>query len=193
MYYRCIVYVVFSYAIPLRRLSKFGLNDKFCYQITKFVTIHYPFNLSAIVIPTHSSTLLSKNKYNITGHYDISGQQWFTFKVKGCRDAIVDMLSNGKKVYQAMFGHCSNLRSFLNDANDTTLGWKWTNPTLDCNNYRSFWVSWNDGKIQSGKGLNRGQNVWMSTVDTYNGVKIDDLRLRSYYSQNKWQVRQGML
>ena len=104
----------------------------------------------------------------------------------------MDMLSNGKKVYQAMFGNCINKRSFLIDANGTIRGEKWTNPTLDCNSYRSFWVSWMNGKIQLGKGLNRGQNVWMSTTDTYNGVRIDDLRLWSYYSLDKWQVRQGM-
>ena len=61
---------------------------------------------------------------------------------------------------------------------------------LNCKEFVAFWVSWNQGNVQIGKGLSRNQDVYMSFTDA-NFAGIDDVSVGSYSAVAKWNIQIG--
>ena len=98
-------------------------------------------------------------------------EKFVSFKLMSCYEGIVWFLSKSTdfyntnvynhNIYQAHVGSDYNTNAKLVEFKNRiwidlqrNLG-----PQVDCNNYKQFWFSWDDGYLMVGKGSIRNQNV----------------------------------
>jgi len=91
-------------------------------------------------------------------------------RVIACRDAHIALSETFNNVqtrtYEIIIGGNGNQNSFIRDY--STGGEKQrveTPDIMDCNNFRAFWVSWEDHRIKAGKGATVGQQIFLDWYD----------------------------
>ncbi|CAC5390199.1 unnamed protein product [Mytilus coruscus] len=94
-------------------------------------------------------------------------EKFVSFKLKSCYEGVIWFLSksagfqNDYVFYKASIGTSYNTRSTLGGFKDgTVIAWqRISGPQVDCNNYKQFWFSWDDGYLMVGKGSIKNQSV----------------------------------
>ncbi|CAH1798336.1 unnamed protein product [Owenia fusiformis] len=99
---------------------------------------------------------------------DVSRKTSIKFNVMACNDAHVILLKNpGEAIadnYQIVIhGWAGNPKSVIRDANNEVTSSQ--GARLSCSEMRQFWVSWANGNIQVGEGLEIGENTFLSYRD----------------------------
>ncbi|CAC5390205.1 unnamed protein product [Mytilus coruscus] len=114
-------------------------------------------------------TLEGKNDKHLLSEFNaLPTQEKFTsFKLKSCYEGIIWFLSksagfdNDYVFYVAYIGALYNTLSTLGEYWDGTVieSQRISGPQDDCNNYKQFWFSWDDGSLMVGKGSTKNQSV----------------------------------
>ena len=131
---------------------------------------------------------------DLTGYrLETRNLSFFSFHVRACADCALyltdsEHVQNASELYSIYFGASRNNYSAIR---------LWRNKTgkqltrtygafLDCNEFKSFWVSLNDGLLQFGKGQEAGTDVistWLDPI-TINGVGI----ATGFGQTGRWKV-----
>ncbi|CAC5357191.1 unnamed protein product [Mytilus coruscus] len=121
---------------------------------------------------------------------------FLTFQVKSCRDAAV-LLSTATDLispdfYEIFYGGAGNSKIFLsrnygiNDASFSEAN------LLDCNNMVALWISWENSKLQTGRGSILGQNKIMEWNDPNTPLDIAGIGIMSAWGSNaEWIFLSG--
>jgi hypothetical protein len=98
---------------------------------------------------------------------NVKDQTWFSFQVKGCADAFLVLSAaedTSTDTYLIGIGTGGNMKSKISlGLSDTKT--EVSHSPLHCDEYRSFWVRWDDNVIQLGSG-GVGDTQWMSWPST---------------------------
>ncbi|XP_052068664.1 uncharacterized protein LOC127707946 [Mytilus californianus] len=94
-------------------------------------------------------------------------EKFVSFKLKSCYEGVIWFLSksagfqNDYVFYMASIGTSYNTLSTLGGFKDgAVIEWqRISDPQVDCNNYKQFWFSWDDGYLMVGKGSIKNQSV----------------------------------
>ncbi|CAC5387239.1 unnamed protein product [Mytilus coruscus] len=94
----------------------------------------------------------------------------FLFSVKGCRDARLKLLSHETEVrqhYEVLIGGWGNTKSTLHmKIKDVhTIMDECNSSEMDCDVYKQFWISWDQGLIKVGRGNAIGDDVFLLYKD----------------------------
>ncbi|CAC5368576.1 unnamed protein product [Mytilus coruscus] len=95
--------------------------------------------------------------------------KYLIFSVKGCRDAMF-ILSSHTKVeppyYHIIIGGYDNKKSILaRQIQEYKLLKEYLSSEMGCSIYKTFWISWERGIIEVGRGNVIGYNVFLSAVN----------------------------
>ncbi|CAG2214775.1 unnamed protein product [Mytilus edulis] len=118
------------------------------------------------------------------------------FEVKACVQAKVFMTNSEVMAastlrYEILMGGWANTKSAIRrtDSNFTILSIKFDNVgILDCNAYRQFWASWENGYIRLGTGVIVGQNLECSWTDPEPFV-VRSVGIYTRYNDGEWRVQ----
>ncbi|CAC5357190.1 unnamed protein product [Mytilus coruscus] len=133
-------------------------------------------------------------KLSFFGVSRVSGTS-FRFQVKSCRAAVV-LLSTASDLmspdfYEIFYGGGGNSKTYLSrnyGSNEAAFN---TPDLLDCDNMVSLWLSWENGKLQSGTGSILGQNRMMNWNDP-SPLDIKGIGIMSAYGYNaEWIISSG--
>ncbi|VDI03753.1 Hypothetical predicted protein [Mytilus galloprovincialis] len=103
-------------------------------------------------------------------------------EIKSCKDGVVflsssELMDSAEPFYEIVFGAYTNTRTYILKRNNDSLlpssmnevfpGGQPTheNNTLNCSEFRSFWVSWSGGHIKIGRGPTVGENMFVEWED----------------------------
>ncbi|KAK3083638.1 hypothetical protein FSP39_000621 [Pinctada imbricata] len=115
---------------------------------------------------------------------------WINFEVQSCANAFITLLQRGEDMFAVMLGRGGNTWNSLFDYVLEMKKHKYNSQVLDCNTFKQFWLSWDDGHLKVGQGLHKGDNVLIE-LPNESSVNIDDVQLGSYSSDNIFKIRQG--
>jgi len=93
-------------------------------------------------------------------------RQFFKFKVRACNDAHITLSSDGSfdadYSYEIVLSGWLNQRSVIRRCHqcDESVSVD-TQQLLSCNDYRQFWISWDNGMVSVGIGWNIGVQIFM--------------------------------
>ena len=98
--------------------------------------------------------------------------QHIVFKVMACSDVHVGLASYPgifyAQMYEVIIGGWDNKKSAIRkEVQGTIMVEVEKDNVLDCNQYRSLWVSWYDGTIMMGEGVHVGESILLSWKDLY--------------------------
>ncbi|CAC5422408.1 unnamed protein product [Mytilus coruscus] len=97
-------------------------------------------------------------------------EKFISFKLKSCHEGLIWFLpqstsfGNDYMYYVAYIGALYNTLSTLEGSEDGK-GFEFqrvSGPQVDCNNYKQFWFSWDDGCLMIGRGSIKNKDVLMS-------------------------------
>ncbi|CAG2221582.1 unnamed protein product [Mytilus edulis] len=116
-----------------------------------------------------SITLKGKNDKHLLSEFNaLPAQEKFTsFKLKSCYEGVIWFMSKSAGFdkdfvyYLANVGDWYNSISNIYEFRDGKIieSHQISGPQVDCNSYKQFWFSWNDGYLMVGKGSITNQNV----------------------------------
>ena len=119
----------------------------------------------------------------------IQGQTWINLTVETCQDANINLLKNGEAISRIKLGRGANSWSNTEKADGSIQNVRY-DAILNCTEFVPFWVSWDQGNVQIGKGLSRNQDVYMGFTDA-DFAGIDDVSVGSYSAVAKWNMQIG--
>jgi len=100
----------------------------------------------------------------------IIGQSSIVVRIQSCRDghiAFSEVFNNVQtRTYEVIIGGNGNQNSFIRDRDSYNEVQRVDTPgIMDCNNYKTFWVSWENYRIVVGQGALIGQSSFLDWVD----------------------------
>ena len=117
-----------------------------------------------------------------------------TFSVRACNDAHLGLFSilqnSTSPMYEIAIGVQSNTHSAIRQSplgpDEALVS---TPDVLSCAIFRAFWVTWQDGYIQVGRGTVTGANVFMEWEDTEYSVTVEAVSLSTGWgASGEWQL-----
>ncbi|XP_033724549.1 C3 and PZP-like alpha-2-macroglobulin domain-containing protein 8 [Pecten maximus] len=92
----------------------------------------------------------------------------FTFQVKACRDAFVGLFNTSGEpyTYRIVLGGWENVKSRLKTWSSYSV-YNFESNIVDCNVYKSFWVSWRNNVISAGRGNSFNVGTLLSLTDQH--------------------------
>ena len=102
------------------------------------------------------------------GWVELKGRRGVVFKVKGCSDAFINLQGipgvSKSDSYEVLLGSAGNRKSAIRpvDIGSKPKVVADTPGILNCTAFRTFWIRWDGGKIQVGRGSIYGINRFLS-------------------------------
>ncbi|CAG2197389.1 unnamed protein product [Mytilus edulis] len=157
---------------------------------------------SVILIQTNNTGNKDAYKYpdNILDYHTSLSRYGFkidnsvTFLIKACNNAFVSLcrskqMSSKENYYEIAFGSDHNFKLRIRRFHQQVESYKLMHAgVLDCYEYKAFWISWINGSISIGKGVDRCQNEVLSWHDP-NSFSIKSIGVMTGYgSTGEWLV-----
>jgi Farnesoic acid 0-methyl transferase len=112
-------------------------------------------------LPIHTYNQMSKTIFDETS---------IVLRVQACQDGSIglsELFNNVQtRTYEVIIGGYGNQQSFIRDFESSTEVQKVPTPgIMDCNNYRTFWISWANHNIKAGRGAVVGEAAFLDWTD----------------------------
>lgn len=149
------------------------------------------FNKSSVLsIATPANYLhpyYSLTSYGITG----SDRTFLIVDVKGCGDAHIGLSkiemdsSNPIASYEIVIGGSNNTWTYVRKNGDHEAG---GHDAIDCENYVTFWVTWDNDVIRIGRGSELRSNEILSWSDPDSALDVKYIGLGTYALDIEWRI-----
>ena len=112
----------------------------------------------------------------------------FVFEVKGCSDVWINLVHTKgytSPKYAIGLGTNKNAQCRIDKGGPVSSNFfkaTYSGPTLNCNEYRKFWITWENHNIKVGRGRQPGTDVIMQWKDLGPVVDVNYVALASYKS-----------
>ena len=158
--------------------------------MTKNSSFIVVFDIVVTSLTSHTPDNYNYNQFWLT----VAGRWFIVFRVKACNDAHIGLAAivgnSENRLYEVVIGGQGNTQSYIRrtaqSTDDEALAE--TPDILSCNEFRSFWIQWENNHVEVGEGSVINQRRFINWADTTDPHGISALTLSTgWESTGDWQ------